>query len=91
VNVPGKVIPPKLAAIVNKTVEFSCLSLTPVEWEFNNGPLPSNVFPIKDVHNGRIFRLKIVLVQEHNFGEYTCKGSADVYKFESNGILKVLG
>ena len=86
-TVPGKVTPPVLGFLINRTVEFVCSSMSPVVWIFNNSSLPPNAIPLQDKIDGS-YHLKIEQAQEYNIGEYTCVGSNAHHKFKSSGNLK---
>ncbi len=49
---------------------MQCLSMTPVEWKFNDGDIPSNA----QLSGSRNSTLSLIQVTTVNSGYYQCKG-----------------
>ncbi len=85
----SRINPTSLLAVLGYRAEFHCNSNMPhlTEWNFNNGPLPSNAYTLYDL-------LSIQGLSKSNEGEYECNGVAlknPKIRFVAVGRLKVTG
>ena len=84
------ILPRQISIFEGKPAKFTCKSITPAIWKFENGPLPNNAVV------GRNEELKeswIAMQDAHmeNAGSYSCAGiTVDELSFNYTGLLVII-
>jgi len=85
----NRVYPSKVKSKVGDDVKYYCVSNKSVTWDFNGGPLDSNMLPLNHPQQSI---LHVLNVQKKDEGVFTCSGvKENFFKFTDGAILTVAG